>query len=141
MGLPDRLARLQDVLDGLLDRQRTSAFEDRGQVRSAQVFHHHVRGAALQLAEVEHSRDVLACQPGSRLRFAQESVRRPLTPKRLRAHHLYRHEVTEHEVPGSQYHPHTAGAEHALDPVLRAYDVTEAYGVVDHGISHASIPE
>ena len=58
--LADRLARLEEVVDGLVDRQRAPRAEDLREVAAGEVLHHDVRRAVRERADLEDADDVLA---------------------------------------------------------------------------------
>src|SRR5438105_10182532 len=60
VGLRNRGARLDNVLDGLADRQWPACLHELLQIASLQGFHNQVRGAILLRSEVHDPADALA---------------------------------------------------------------------------------
>ena len=123
VGLYDRLARLQDVLDGLVDGDATAPLHHRAEVRAFEVLHHEVRRAAVEHARVHHARDVLARDTRRGLALTEEAIDGAGHLARDRQEELERHALIELRVPRGDDDPHPAGAEHALDFELTGEDL------------------
>ena len=76
--LGERLAGLEHVVDGRVDRQRTCRCGALlAEVAALEVLHHHVRRAVVELADVDHAREcslwMLAAARASRRKRASAS--------------------------------------------------------------------
>lgn len=125
--LADRLAGLEHELDRLLDGERAPLLEPRGQIAAVEVLHHHVRRAALELADVADARDVLALDLHRRPRLALEAPHRLGVGEHLGQEKLQRDLLVELEVMRLHDDPHAADAEHLVDTVLSGENLPFVY--------------
>src|SRR5690606_20374410 len=88
----------------------------------------HVRTVLAIPSHVVDARDVVALQPHGRAGLAHEALDRAAARERLGEDELQRDRLPELDVRGRDDHAHAAGAEHALDTVLPAYDVSRRDG-------------
>jgi hypothetical protein len=119
VGLRDRLARLDDVPDRLIDRQPPLLPEELGEIASFQELHHHVRHARIELPHVRHPRDVRALESRRRPTLTEEPLDRLFALERARAQDLQRHPVAELNVLSGEHLSHAAlpdREEHAVLP-------------------------
>ena len=121
--LGERLHRLQQVADRLVDRQARLAEQPLGEILAVEVLHHHVGRAVFQRADVAHLRDVIALDAGCSLRLALEAgdVLRILGG--FDEQELDRHHLVQARVPSGHDAPHATHAEHAFDLVLAHDDI------------------
>ena len=138
----DGLARLQDELDGLLDRKRPSLLKPRAEVAALQVLHHHVRSAGLQRPDVDDARHVLALDLDRRASFPREPRHGFGIAQRVGKQELDRHPLVELDVVGSDDDAHAARAEDLVDAVLAGEDVALTNARHDFGrtAAHARHP-
>src|SRR4029079_2881113 len=73
--LADRLAGLEDVVDGLLDRQPTARLQRLREILSREALHDDVRRAVGQCADLEDPNDVLALDGGGGSRLTTKACR------------------------------------------------------------------
>ncbi len=114
----ERLADLEQEVDGERHGHPSALVEPPGEVAALQVLDDHVRRAALELPHVDHARDVLALDLHGGARLAQEARDRVGAADGLRQQELERHLFVELKVVRGDDDAHPADAEHALDPVL-----------------------
>ncbi len=116
--LVDRVARLDDVVDG--DRNWQGAFvcEEGREITPFEVFYHLIRSARFEPADVGYAGNVLATQPSCRPGFTKEAFHKLFILQRLVGHKLERDQHIELLVPRSHDDSHTSRAENPLDPVL-----------------------
>ncbi len=131
--LGDGLARLQHVVAGDLDRQRSLAREHARQVRALEVLHDEVGQAGLQPAHVEHVGDVIAPELGHRARLAKEPLGNRCVLRERGMYELDGDELVELCVTGCDDDPHPTLADDVLDAVLAPDDVTRGAGQRFHG--------
>ncbi len=118
MGLGDCLARLKNELYGRNDRKGPAFLEDVSQIAPDQEIHDHVGRARVELADVDHSGDMLALQPHRRARLAKKALDGVRIAEHVLAHELDGHELPELLVSRREHHPHPARAQNALDAIL-----------------------
>ena len=105
----------------LAEGQRAPLLEVRREVRAHEVLHHHVGRAVLQLAHVDHPRDVVALEARRRARLAQEALHH--LAARAGEEELDGHLLPQRDVRRRHDHAHAALPEHALDAVLAGEDL------------------
>ncbi len=125
--LGERLAGLEDVLDGRLRGHRPARAERVGEVAARQVLHHHVRRAGLERPDVGHARHVLALDLHRGARLAQEALGERARLRRLRQQQLDRDPLLQLEVGRGDDDAHPAGADHPLDAVLPGDDLPRSH--------------
>ena len=119
--LRDRLARLQDHIDRDRRFLRPVRLDDRAQVGALEVLHHDVRLAeevTVQLADIDHARDVITLELGRRPRLAHEPLHDLVALQHLGQQHLDRDGLTELDMGGLEHHAHPPLADHPVDTVL-----------------------
>jgi hypothetical protein len=125
--LGDRLARLEDVEGGLLDRKPASALDLRAEIHPGGVLHHDVRRAVGELADVVHLRDVLALEVRRRAPLADEARNELGVVQAVGAHELNGARFEQVDVRGCHDDAHAANAEHALHPILAREEASARY--------------
>ncbi len=124
----DRLAALEEQIDGLFERETSPRLEDAREVRTRQVLHHHVRRAVGEGPHVEHPGHVLVLHADPGACLARESPHDLLVLQQIWQQELQREELPQLQVPGGHDDAHTAHAEDALDAVLPRHDVPRLDG-------------
>ena len=114
----DGVARLQHVVDGVLDVELRLAGEHLAQILAAQKLHDHVRQTRIEGAHVEDAHDVLALNGRGGAGLTDETRRRLVVVDHARHHQLDGHLLAEVDVPHQQHHPHTAQPQHRFDAVF-----------------------
>jgi hypothetical protein len=115
--LGDRLAGLQEQIDGLDARNWTPALEDARQVLALEVLHDDERDA-VDRPGVVHAGDVLVLDAARGAGFAREPGAALGALGRRRAEELERHELAELAMARRHDDAHPALTEHAGDLVL-----------------------
>src|SRR3954452_22172087 len=70
--LSQRLANLQNIIDGGLDRKRPVTGDEHAQIDALEMLHYQVRAARLELPYIHDLHDVLATQRSKRAALVQE---------------------------------------------------------------------
>lgn len=127
--LDHRVARFEDVLDRLLDRQRPALREHAMQIGAVEVLHHKEGQTAFtgeHLALVDHAHDVLRLQLQRRARLTKEA--RELCGVRFgcRRQQLDRDAVSEDGVTRAEHDAHPAPTEHLFDPIFPGQNLADA---------------
>jgi hypothetical protein len=118
VGLGDGLARLQDVLHGILDGQRPLVRHDPREVAALQVLHDHVGRARFERPHVDDAGNVLALDLHRGAGLARETGDRLGVLEGIRNQELDGHPLVELQVRGGNHHAHPAHPEDLLDAVL-----------------------
>ena len=118
MRLAERLAGLEEVVDGLGDRHALLLAKHRGEVVSLQVLHRDEGSPVLEIAGVENTAHVLASQLVRGLRLTLKTLPRLGQLGEARQEKLERHTLVEMLVARGEDHPHPADADDPLDAVL-----------------------
>src|SRR5262245_53336997 len=71
--LGEGFARLDDVVASIANRKRSALANELAKITALEKFHHEVRRAALEAADVDHARDVLALDLGGGARLTRKS--------------------------------------------------------------------
>jgi hypothetical protein len=130
--LGQRRADLDRVERRLVRRERAALLQDRSEVGSGEVLHHHVGSAVVEVPDVVHLGDMLAAKASRRARLAHEALDGLGVVERRREHELDRPQLVQIEVRGRDDDAHTAHAENALDPVFTGEHLSFADGRVRH---------
>ena len=119
---PERLAALDEDLDGLLQRHGAGAVNSRIEVLPAEKLHGDVRRPVVERPVVEHLDDVTRAQLGGRLRLGVEASERLGGADELPRDELDRDGLPEPRVGRGPDGPHPALADDGLEPVLTGDD-------------------
>ena len=128
MRLDERLARLEDVLDGVGDGQRALLLAQLREVHALEELEDHERAILGVAADVVDARDMLALETDRGARLAHEALDVALAGQGMRQDELQRDGLVEIDVPCRNDDAHAAGPEHALDTVLAGDDVAGSHG-------------
>src|SRR5262249_29476484 len=137
MGLGNRIARVEDVIDRFGDWKRTPFGHDGRKVLPLEVLHDDVRPAHRGLAHVNHTCDVLAPEPRRRASLLEKPRDDLSIGKRLRPDDLDGDELLELEVRGGEYDPHASLADNPFDAKLVRDDLSRTHE--DVSASHGNL--
>ena len=127
--------RLEDVRHGLRSGERPVAPEDALEVLAIEVFHHDVRRAVRERADVRDARHVLAVDLRGRARLAREARGEVGLGGAGGEEELESDALLELEVRRGDDDPHASHPEQALDAVLPRDDVALPDGA-DGSVAH-----
>ncbi len=118
VGLGDRVARHQHVEDRLLGREGAEVADALAEVGALEVLEREVDLAAVERADVEHARDVIAVELGDGARLAKEAtLRLLLVLEQVGPHELEGDVPVERQVRRLDDDAHPAAPEDAVDEV------------------------
>ena len=119
-----RHAGLEDPVDGLVHRQRSTLLQLRLEVAPAEALHDHVRAAPGVGVDVEHVDHVGAAHATAGARLALETLHGVDHRQHIRTEELDGHALAQAEVLGLEDHAHPAGPEHPRQAVLPSDHLT-----------------
>ncbi len=119
VGHRERLARLNDVVDGFPNLERSlSLRHDLLEVRALQVLHHDVRRSRFEPVHVDDAHHMLPAELNAGARLLDEPIDDIGPSRGSRAKVLDRHPVPEPQVTRGHHDTHGALAHHLFDLIL-----------------------
>jgi hypothetical protein len=120
----DAIASLENVRHRFADGQALSPPQERRQVHTLEVLHHDVRSTRLELADVDHARDVIALDVGARAGLSQQARCSGVVAHGVGREELDGHAALELQVRRCDDDAHAAGSEDVVDPVFAGQDLS-----------------
>lgn len=120
----DAFARLKDEIDGVVDRQCSSGFEQRTEVGSVQKLKDQIGHSVRQFSDIEHLGDVLAAELYGGSRFAFETFEREWNRERARKHHFDGDTLAELQMRRRNHEAHTPRTKGFINAVLVRKNLT-----------------
>ena len=141
--LGEPCATLENVVDGIADREGAARLEHLPEVFPFEVLHDHERRARVERPDVGHVHDVVAAELCGRTRLASETLDGGLVRCRGGQHELQRDTLVELDVHGLDDYTHPSHAEHALDAVFPGEYLADLHRrsrfVIQEGSSRARV--
>ena len=122
----ERLARLQEQVARIVERELAALLYDRRQIGAAEVLHHDVRRVVRADADLVDANDVLALDRRRRPRLAAEPRRRRFVRRARRRQEFDRHRTAQRHIRRAEDDAHPAFADYGVNPVLTGDEVARA---------------